>query len=57
MSISKELFLVTLNNKFETSSSFIFSNIVDFYSVITECLPSKPVVNLLKDYYVNLNIN
>lgn len=54
MSISKELFLVMLNNKFETSSSFIFSNIIDFYGVITEDCPNKSIINLLKDYYVNL---
>ena len=54
ISISKELFLVMLNDKFETSSSFIFSNIVDFNGIITETLPNKSIKNLLKDYYVNL---
>ncbi len=54
ISISKELFLVMLNNKFETSSSFIFSNIVDFNGVITEDSPTKSIINLLKDYYVTI---
>ncbi|MDO4536072.1 MAG: DeoR/GlpR family DNA-binding transcription regulator [Clostridium perfringens] len=54
MSISKELFLITLNEKFETTSSFIFSNIIDFNTVITETLPNKSIIGLLEEYYVNL---
>lgn len=54
MSISKELFLITLNEKFETTSSFIFSNIIDFNTIITEAPPNKSITNLLKEYYVNI---
>ncbi len=54
ISISKELFLITLNEKFETTGSFIFSNIIDFNTVITETLPNKSIIGLLKEYYVNL---
>lgn len=54
MSISKELFLITINEKFESSSSFIFSNIMDFNTVVTESLPDKSIANLLNEYYVNL---
>lgn len=54
ISISKELFLVMLNEKFKTNGSFIFSNAVDFHGIITEDLPDKSIINLLEEYYVNL---
>lgn len=54
MSISKELFLIMLNEKFEINGSFPFANAIDFNSIITETLPDKSIVNLLKEYYVNL---
>lgn len=54
MSISKELFLIMLNEKFKINGSFNFSNIVDFNSIITEALPSKSILNILEDYSVNL---
>ncbi len=54
MSISKELFLIMLNEKFEINGSFPFANTIDFNSIITETLPDKSIVNLLKEYYVNL---
>lgn len=54
MSISKELFLLMLNEKFEINGSFPFANAIDFNSIITETLPDKSIVNLLKEYYVNL---
>lgn len=54
MSISKELFLIMLNEKFEMNGSFNFSNIVDFHSVITEGLPSKSILNILENYSINL---
>ncbi|MBW6411746.1 DeoR/GlpR family DNA-binding transcription regulator [Clostridium weizhouense] len=54
ISISKELFLVMLNEKFKTNGNFIFSNAIDFHGIITEALPNKSIVNLLDEYYVNL---
>ncbi|WP_315079863.1 DeoR/GlpR family DNA-binding transcription regulator [uncultured Clostridium sp.] len=54
ISISKKLFLVMLNEKFKTNASFIFSNAVDFHSIITEALPDKSIINLLEEYYVTL---
>ncbi|AOR24391.1 DeoR/GlpR family DNA-binding transcription regulator [Clostridium taeniosporum] len=54
ISISKELFLVMLNEKFKTNGSYIFSNAVDFHGIITETLPDKSIINLLEEYYVNL---
>jgi DeoR/GlpR family transcriptional regulator of sugar metabolism len=54
MGISKELFLLMLNEKFETNGSFNFSNIADFHSIITETLPNKSIINILEEYDVNL---
>ncbi|AIY80861.1 DeoR/GlpR transcriptional regulator [Clostridium botulinum] len=54
ISISKELFLVMLNEKFKTNGSYIFSNAVDFHGIITEALPDKSIINLLEEYYINL---
>ena len=52
--IAKELFLIMVNEKFETNCSFNFANIVDFHGVITESLPNPSIVSLLQEYYVNL---
>lgn len=54
MSISKELFLIMLNEKFEINGSFPFANAIDFNSIITESSPDKSIITLLKEYYVNL---
>lgn len=54
MSISKELFLIMLNEKFEVNGSFPFANAIDFNSIITEASPDKSIIALLKEYYVNL---
>lgn len=54
MSISKELFLIMLNEKFEITGSFPFANAIDFNSIITESSPDKSIITLLKEYYVNL---
>lgn len=54
MSISKELFLIMLNEKFEVNGSFPFANAIDFNSIITEASPDKSIITLLKEYYVNL---
>lgn len=54
MSVSKELFLIMLNEKFEINGSFPFANAIDFNSIITEALPDKSIITLIKEYYVNL---
>ena len=54
MSISKEIFLVMLNEKFKTNGSYVFSNVIDFSGIITESIPDKSIVNLLKQYCVKL---
>lgn len=54
ISISDELFLIILNEKFEFISTFIFSNIEDFNCIITESSPDEMILDLLKNYYVNI---
>lgn len=54
MSISDELFLIMLNEKFETSSTFNFSNLEDFNCIITETTPQNMILDLIKNYYVNI---
>lgn len=54
MSISKILYLITLNEKFENTGSFTFANISDFNAIITESLPDKPIVQLLEESYVSI---
>ncbi|MGL4253306.1 MAG: DeoR/GlpR family DNA-binding transcription regulator [Fusobacteriaceae bacterium] len=54
MGISKERFLITSNEKFETISNFIFSNLIDFDGLITEARPDKNILKLLEEYNINL---
>ena len=54
MSISKELYIVTLNEKFETTGSFTFANISDFNAIITESQPEKSILKLLGEAYITL---
>ena len=52
--ISDKLFLVTLNEKFKKNGSFKFSNLLDFYGIITEQLPDNSITVKLKEYYLNI---
>lgn len=52
--ISDKLFLVTLNEKFKKNGSFKFSNLFDFYGIITEQLPDESITLNLKEYYINI---
>ena len=54
MSISKETYLMALNERFNIDGIFKFSNITDFNSIITEVSPSKTTINLLEQYDINL---
>lgn len=54
MSISKELYLMAPNERFNLDGIFNFSNIADFHSIITEDFPSNATVTLLEQYNVNL---
>ena len=54
MNISKELYIVTLNEKFETTGSFTFANISDFNAIITESQPEKSILKLLGEAYITL---
>jgi DeoR/GlpR family transcriptional regulator of sugar metabolism len=54
MSISRELYLMALNERFNLDGIFNFSNITDFHSIITESLPSNAITTLLEQYNVNL---
>lgn len=52
--ISDKLFLVTLNEKFKKNGSFKFSNLFDFYGIITEQLPDESITLNLKECYINI---
>ncbi len=52
--ISDKLFLLSLNEKFKKNGSFKFSNLLDFYGIITEELPDESILLNLKEYYVNI---
>ncbi len=54
MKISKELFLMAPNERFNLDGIFNFSNITDFHSIITETTPNNTIMTLLKQYDVNL---
>jgi len=54
MSISKETYLMALNERFNIDGIFKFSNIIDFNSIITEVSPSKTINTLLEQYDTNL---
>ncbi|WP_416825251.1 DeoR/GlpR family DNA-binding transcription regulator [Ectobacillus polymachus] len=54
MSISKELYLMAPNERFNLYGIFNFSNIADFHGIITETAPKDAIMTLLKQYDVNL---
>lgn len=54
MSISKELYLMAPNERFNLDGIFNFSNVSDFHSIITEAEPSDNISNLLKQYDINV---
>ncbi|SMC19904.1 transcriptional regulator, DeoR family [Clostridium acidisoli DSM 12555] len=54
MSISKELYLIAPNEKFNLDGIFNFSNISDFNSIITETAPNNSIMTLLEQYNVDL---
>ena len=54
MKISKELFLMAPNERFNLDGIFNFSNIADFHSIITETTPNNTIMTLLEQYDVNL---
>lgn len=54
MKISKELFLLAPNERFNLDGIFNFSNITDFYGIITEAKPNNTILTLLEQYDINL---
>jgi len=54
MSISKEIYLMALNERFNMDGIFNFSNIMDFNSIITEAPPNKTIISVLQQYDINL---
>lgn len=54
MFISKELYLMAPNERFNIDGIFNFSNIIDFHSIITESRPNTNITTLLEEYCVNL---
>lgn len=52
MSIAKELYLVTSNQKFENNCSYNFAHIMDVTQIITEALPSSSILSQLKEYNI-----
>ena len=54
MSISRELYLMAPNERFNLDGIFNFSNITDFNSIITETPPNNTIMALLEQYNINL---
>lgn len=54
MSISKELYLMATNERFNLDGLFNFSRISDFHSIITEAKPNSNIMTLLEQYNINL---
>lgn len=54
LNISKETYLMALNERFNIDGIFNFSNIKHFNNIIIESLPNTSVINLLKEYGVNI---
>ena len=54
MSISKEPYLMALNERFSMDGIFNFSNIMEFNSIITEVSPNKTIISILQQYDINL---
>lgn len=54
MEISRELFLLAPNERFDLDGIFNFSNISDFNTIITEANPGNAIMTLLEQYDINL---
>ncbi|GFP75532.1 DeoR/GlpR family DNA-binding transcription regulator [Clostridium fungisolvens] len=54
MEISKKLFLLAPNERFNLDGIYNFANISDFHGIITEAEPSDAILNLLHQYDINL---
>ena len=54
MHISKECYLITTNEKFETNGSYNFAHIMDFHGLITEEAPDPSIIEILTDYNVTV---
>lgn len=54
MNISKELYLMATNERFNLDGIFNFANISDFHSIVTEAKPNSNILTLLKQYNINL---
>lgn len=54
MNISKELYLLLLNRRFNIDAVFNFGKLSEFDSVITEGMPDESVINNLKRHNVHL---
>lgn len=54
MAVSKELYLMAPNERFNLDGIFHFSSIADFNSIITETLPANAIMSLLEQYKINL---
>ncbi|MBU3157344.1 DeoR/GlpR family DNA-binding transcription regulator [Clostridium estertheticum] len=54
MNISKETYLMALNNKFSIDGIFKFANITDLNSIVTEVSPDKAIIDLIEQYDINL---
>lgn len=54
MSISKELFLIAPNERFNLDGVYNFSNLSDFHGIITENEPNDTLLTLIKQYDVRL---
>lgn len=54
MGISKELYLMAPNERFNLDGIFNFSNIADFHCILTETIPNDTIMNLLEQYDVKL---
>lgn len=54
MNISKELYLMAPNERFNLDGIFNFSNIEDFNCIITESIPNDTIMTLIEQYDINL---
>ncbi|QAA32416.1 DeoR/GlpR family DNA-binding transcription regulator [Clostridium manihotivorum] len=54
MSISKELFLIAPNERFNIDGVYNFSNLSDFHGIITENEPNDTILTLVNQYDVRL---
>lgn len=54
MDISSKLYLIMLNEKFEPKGSFVFSQLSDFYALITESSPDPTITAQIETYHLNV---